>query len=65
MSNHDTPQIDFADADTQQPCAAAQAALAMGCASDLGVKAEDGSTEFKISVRKVQAKVQARGVLAE
>ncbi len=58
MSTHDTTQIDIVlDDDLQAPCTAAtecDGAQSEGCALD-----------FKISVRKVQVKVQARGVLAE
>lgn len=58
MSNHDTLQIDLVvgeEPDTSCPAAA----------ENDGTPADDSGLNFKISVRKVQAKVQARGVLAE
>ncbi len=57
MSNHDTPQVELTEDDLQAPCNAA-------LETD-GSQADEGALNFKISVRKVQVKVQARGVLAE
>lgn len=58
MSNHDTPQIDLVLGDEQDTsCQAAS--------ENDGTPADDSALNFKISVRKVQVKVQARGVLAE
>ena len=57
MSNHDTPQIELTEDDLETPCCAA-----LECD---GAQADEGALNFKISVRKVQVKVQARGVLAE
>jgi len=56
MSNHDKPQIDL-DLEEPQPPRVAQEA-----APDL---ADDGQPEFRITVRKLPVRVQARGVLAE
>jgi len=57
MAMHDTPQTELCDDDLQASCAAPSEAAASPC--------EDGELDFKISVRKVHVKVQARGVLAE
>jgi hypothetical protein len=57
MSNQDTNQVGTTDEDLQASCAAANVAESP--------EADEGVLNFKISVRKVQVKVQARGVLAE
>jgi len=57
MAMHETPQTELCEDDLQSSCAApAEAAVSPG---------EDGELDFRISVRKVHVKVQARGVLAE
>jgi hypothetical protein len=56
MSTHDSHPIDQADEQTDALHAEASCEQALP---------EDGEPTFRISVRKVQAKVQCRGVLAE
>jgi hypothetical protein len=58
MSNHDTPQVDSPEDDLD-------AAACTAARQPEGAQADEGALNFKISVRKVQVKVQARGVLAE
>jgi hypothetical protein len=57
MSNHDTPQVEPTEERLQT-----NGVTASEC--DVA-QSEEGELDFKISVRKVQVKVQARGVLAE
>jgi hypothetical protein len=57
MSNHDTPQVDLADEDLDTP--------RNDAGDGDGSQPDEGALNFKITVRKVQAKVHARGVLAE
>ena len=56
MSNHDNDPIELRDEDNAAACSDA---------AGEPTPFETGELDFRITVRKVQTKVQARGVLAE